>query len=1327
MRLTYFVSPYDLLDEKSHTSVPLTVEAVVSKNLGHSVENSSMLPANFMLRLRSPMPMCVSLAKLIQQVTEVECGDLSAPQPLLSLLTQHCSAGALDCSNNKGLFVTLPDQQHCYFLTEGRGLGAVLVQSIPFTHPAHVPQVLALLRQQALFNTLVASCVRPTGRHVGLRKEAGMLECDTLLSCRCLSIPITMRALIHKWQGQTLKTEHTNGNFNISLGNFSLGDQSSGKLVPDFDGKGSSKSTDQSNGTLPSHGQLGTVMSHLSHSYSSNLGSPEVGLVSSRDSFFPSSQLTVEPLVPGQKPPPVLLNLLNEQQKAKKRKRKLAGDPWAGRSPKRKMSSEDCGGELSEDTQGSTESSTPLGTPTQAMDVADLAEERPPVSPPDTTMEPFEFDEESATSDSNTDMEELRNMKKLKKAKLESRSKNSSDPKNFSDNHQAPPTIILDLAENKSLVAPSVSITPISAASLPSSSSPAGLSSMLTGMGLERRPGIEIIPIGSSPSPALPSSITITPIKPEERSKERSREDKLKSRDSKKLDEKRLEKKRKRRREGSPSPDGKVSMRVEVMGPPQAPGKGMEKLAMKQDTLSKPVSVNLKTCSPSTSPPLSSSTIRKFATSPTHVSSSTSKPMSLVKTSTSPTPKPPKTSQSPKHSSSAGSSPIYGSPKHTSASPKHSSLSPKQSGSGKPSMSALKSASSGSLNKSSSSSSSSSSSDIKFKKDKEKKSSSSSLGHSSPKSKSSSSSSSSSSVKLKQPDFPLSGGDAPLSMPQQSSCSSGAGQTGASLKGTSGSSPPSSSGGSTLAPGAAPSPNTSAQDPSTSPCSSATAPKCQVRNRKGSLSAVIDKLKSAQHYTNEPTTNPDSRKDQTTSDKSKKEGSSSSSSFSSSSQKSTVDGKSTGSKTSEYQVKSSSDGIKITINKTQRNKSSLGSRMSSLPSSPKTSSHTGLKPGVISGPASKKTLQKPSSSKVSSPNSSSMSSKSLSSSSSSSKQSSSPLRIKSSSSSPKSSGATDLRKDKPRPKSEKSIFSKDRKLSPSPHREESDGERAFKLLAAHAKLDTGLPLDTPKLDPKFQIPKLSRNSESKDSDKKSADRDKVAEASKLENPKVELKRIDEKDKFGHLDKSIKVSSSGLLPVVSLPSVSSKLSSSSMPQLPKQDLTAAIKSAESGMEMAEKLDKSVPKVKEADNTVLDLATKPLDPMPLLPPPSPKSIISKHPEWPKMEDGKKASDMLVPLSKPLAAESDVLLDFSSGERRAESKMHRNTPPPQASSAPLLPVQLPPALSPSVSVHIVKSPAPSPLCSPLVLPSPHSSQPSPCITDDELMDEALVGLGK
>lgn len=37
MKLTYFVSPYDLLDEEKGELEPITVEAVISKSLGYSV------------------------------------------------------------------------------------------------------------------------------------------------------------------------------------------------------------------------------------------------------------------------------------------------------------------------------------------------------------------------------------------------------------------------------------------------------------------------------------------------------------------------------------------------------------------------------------------------------------------------------------------------------------------------------------------------------------------------------------------------------------------------------------------------------------------------------------------------------------------------------------------------------------------------------------------------------------------------------------------------------------------------------------------------------------------------------------------------------------------------------------------------------------------------------------------------------------------------------------------------------------------------------------------------------------------------------------------
>lgn len=79
----------------------------------------------------------------------------------------------------------------------------------------------------------------------------------------------------------------------------------------------------------------------------------------------------------------------------------------------------------------------------------------------------------------------------------------------------------------------------------------------------------------------------------------------------------------------------------------------------------------------------------------------------------------------------------------------------------------------------------------------------------------------------------------------------------------------------------------------------------------------------------------------------------------------------------------------------------------------------------------------------------------------------------------------------------------------------------------------------------------------------------------------------------------------------------------------------------------------------------------------------------------------------------------------------------PPPSCSPTCSAPQVVPPRVSsppnhnfppsPSVSIKIVKSPAP--VTSPLNMISPQSvsSQHSPCIIDDELMDEALMGSRK
>lgn len=121
---------------------------------------------------------------------------------------------------------------------------------------------------------------------------------------------------------------------------------------------------------------------------------------------------------------------------------------------------------------------------------------------------------------------------------------------------------------------------------------------------------------------------------------------------------------------------------------------------------------------------------------------------------------------------------------------------------------------------------------------------------------------------------------------------------------------------------------------------------------------------------------------------------------------------------------------------------------------------------------------------------------------------------------------------------------------------------------------------------------------------------------------------------------------------------------------------------------------------------------------------------------------AAEMLLDFSTPKEGGSSLAIKSSLSFTPSSSPVRKNTTPPPPPLPPPLPPPPPPATSipgavlasvppsvspiasfpqsPSVSLHIVKSPAPSPRVIPL---SPHSSA-SPCITDDELMDEALVG---
>ncbi|XP_020295798.1 mediator of RNA polymerase II transcription subunit 1 [Pseudomyrmex gracilis] len=1748
MKLTYFVSPYDLIDEETETSDILNPEIIIKRKIGYSVTvcmegstgnklptssiiavnrsptgkntpsyasltstNSSMLPACFVLKLGKKMPICMELVKKIQKVTELEWSDTSASSPILSLIIQHASDGQLDCRNNRGLYVTLPDQQHCYFMTENKNMEGVLVSSIPFTHPAHVPQILICLRQQALFNCLIASCVRPMARqdpeHTTILEVSALswqrisvsvehpyeetmatAELDltdiSALKCRqygvsmtqiaeqnselggrvlqrCLSIPLTMRSLLIIWEGNSLPavmnnltssgnlTGGGNGNYNLNLGpggKDQTGQNGTTSSMPDFTNsetkvkqepglnngrQAQQQQQQQQQQQLPSLHQLQQQQqlhqqSFLDSGTENSIGFPSYSGQS--DTTMTTTMGTATNNATASMLNPLQLGALlgqaknsltgnsgsNERKKTRKRK---TGSDGLWRSPKRKGDSGDTAEILLESS--SSESSTPLGTPTGGrenltsetrtstptsatslasgidfsnLDATDILGTDKSIS--DYDLDNSERDSEIAEIQTSVDQQQQQpDVEELMKTR-ESTSLTRKSKKNRSGGEEkksSPTNIFVDDTptssnNNKALpVPPSVSITPISCGNLDQSST-TNYNSVLTGMGLERRPGIEIIPIASSPSQTnLPSSITITPITgpapspktgglnqstDESQRSERKSSGKSSSsgcggggssggggggggknggsEDNNKSGGNKLEKRRKRKREDSP------------MGPPEkVPSSGKQ-----QDPLSKQMSVSIKSSTEQSPPsgggggslncsssrPTSPAAMRKFSLSPTHATSFATlvgKSSPTLKTGQS-TACGNKSVQSPKHS------PVYGnSPKHNvpnvpvvsmsvsmslsvstvsntvgnipsvavslpvpapaNASPKHGSTSSPKHGSstssGKPSMSALKSATNSPSSKSGGSGSSdataipskvkpssSSSKDSSNRGDKERRtssvsSSSSSTGHQSPKTKVSSSG------KLKQ-----------LEMISSSSVETAQVSSLQSSNNSGGNTPP------------------SGQIDAASKSAIAAQ---QARNRKSSLNAVIDKLKNAQHCTESDAcgngggntrsnTGSSSVGGVSTSGMSggQKEKSTGSGSSSSSSNKTVVEGgKSscitknsvdTKNPASEYMVKHSSDGIKITINKTRTKDSkqsttnlklsssssgTLAVTTSSNSSSSVTSSsmiggsngspktHTGLKPGVNSGPASKKpqTLQTPQKllstkmmlaaggmkSAISSSGSPNLGSgtniagvittgniggNSLKSSA---KSSGSPKTS--------SSGATDLSRarDKSRiPKSnDKGVFtskslSDARKSSPSALREESDSERAFKLLAAHASIPN-LPSTLPpqlvmeglkQLDTRFQIPKLSARANVADADKnKSSDKlpilsdstkqtldglkPETGKVAGVSNVSVSKSLSDDQSRRDHSQTkpdnlSITTSASGAISLNLVENVSGlmlPLQSTADSDVPTNLCIQSLVNDESSRDSCKdlsmrQLSSSQQFLGKVDDTnggmlsksnisdqltsssktytpitssgisstsstgssivveSLNLSTKPADQAALqakynkiitdekkqtctVPSSSSSSsIFSSLSGIAAVSDGN--SSIVVTSSdgggeQETTVAAEMLLDFSTANKDSITKSHslpatltqhhlttiseraitqtapvvrRNTPPPPPPPPPL-PTPFPPVASPSVSVHIVKSPAPSPRVIP---PSPHSSA-SPCITDDELMDEALVGLGK
>nr|CAH7762878.1 unnamed protein product [Callosobruchus chinensis] len=551
MKLTYFVSPYDLINVEKNDLDAINIEAILSKGLGYSVtvcmegsaahklqtttlitinrsingkgtpsytslssQNSAVIPACFVLKLNKPMPMCLSLVRQIQQLQQWTDIDSVPQQPLLNLIVTHCSEGKVHSANNKGMFVNLPDQNHCYFMTENKNMEGVLVTSIPFTHPAHVANILSILREQALFNTIISSCVRPnskqdfdnitmfevsalSSKHISVSLEhpieesmataeidltdisnlvcrvsdpSGAPDSASELATRVLnrsfSLPVTMRAILKMWERQSVgRTNHFSGheNFSLPLGSGDPGGHkdSTGSNLAEFGGLNDKiKQEPSSNGghTMMMQANQGMFLNE--------------SMMASNFQNFPPSDGVLTNIE--------LANILADTPE---------NTPSASKG-KRKVGSEEA---EPMDSNDSTQS--------MLQDNAEATEES-------SSMDKAEDDEDG---DEDEEMAEIGVFSSELSEKRKSQSRSPS----------------VDSVEKSSpLVVPStVSITPVAASSSPSSASAMGFSVTST---KDKRDGA---------TPAVPSSITITAIttaQPKSSSSSSSSEEKSKEKKSSK-------------------------------------------------------------------------------------------------------------------------------------------------------------------------------------------------------------------------------------------------------------------------------------------------------------------------------------------------------------------------------------------------------------------------------------------------------------------------------------------------------------------------------------------------------------------------------------------------------------------------------------------------------------------------------------------------------------------------------------------------------------------------------------------------------------------------
>ncbi|XP_038587002.1 mediator of RNA polymerase II transcription subunit 1 isoform X2 [Micropterus salmoides] len=199
LTIQFYITPTDELKTSDRQNMRETVVQAAQVTVGvsdvtHKLQMASVIPqppqldaqgypvflplgeglyetsaACFLMKLQPEIPMTLAFVNKLSQITDVTIPDVDLQwAPLPKLLMRHLPSANShrETLNQQDAIFTVPlpgGVMHSYVLPgaawEVPAHRATVMDSIPFTHPAHVPALLQLLRHQCTINTLLRSCM----------------------------------------------------------------------------------------------------------------------------------------------------------------------------------------------------------------------------------------------------------------------------------------------------------------------------------------------------------------------------------------------------------------------------------------------------------------------------------------------------------------------------------------------------------------------------------------------------------------------------------------------------------------------------------------------------------------------------------------------------------------------------------------------------------------------------------------------------------------------------------------------------------------------------------------------------------------------------------------------------------------------------------------------------------------------------------------------------------------------------------------------------------------------------------------------------------------